>query len=180
MSAGASHAFRTRSTADNTCVSSVTNISVNAAPTAPSAPSGSVTTQPTCAVPTGHVTITAPLGAGFEYNVDGGTYQASTVFSGLSAGASHAFRTRSTTDNTCVSSVTNISVNAAPTAPSAPSGSVTTQPTCAVPTGTVTITAPLGAGFEYNVDGGTYQGIDRILGLVSWCIACLPHKEHRG
>ncbi|MDI1254455.1 MAG: Ig-like domain-containing protein, partial [Flavobacterium sp.] len=128
---GGTYTLRVRNTTDNTCTTQGASSVVLVTPTAPAAPTGSTTTQPTCAVPTGTVTITAPLGATFEYNVDGGTFQASTTFAGLSPGVSHTFTTRSTTDNTCISSVTNISVSAAPTAPAAPTGSTTTQPTCA-------------------------------------------------
>ncbi|MBK9459737.1 MAG: hypothetical protein IPN94_09955 [Sphingobacteriales bacterium] len=45
----------------------------------------STTIQPTCALATGTVVVTAPTGA-VEYNIDGGTYQASGTFAGVSAG----------------------------------------------------------------------------------------------
>ena len=35
--------------------------------------------------------------------------------------------------------------------PAAPTASVTVQPTCAVPTGTIVVTAPTGAAFEYSL-----------------------------
>ncbi len=41
--------------------------------------------------------------------------------------------------------------------PVAPTASVTVQPNCSVNTGTIVITAPLGA-YEYSIDGVTYQG----------------------
>ena len=44
----------------------------------------------------------------------------------------------------------------APGAPAAPTASVTVQPTCAVPTGTIVVTAPTGAGLTYSIDGTTY------------------------
>ncbi|SDY09734.1 hypothetical protein SAMN05444338_1431, partial [Flavobacterium degerlachei] len=72
-------------------------------------PTASATTQPTCAVATGTVTISAPIGADFQYNVDGGTYQSSVTFSGLTAG-SHTFTTRRISDNTCVSSARDVKV----------------------------------------------------------------------
>ena len=52
-----------------------TVVPVIAQPTAPVAPTASVTTQPTCAVATAVITVTAPTGAGFEYSVDGTNYQ---------------------------------------------------------------------------------------------------------
>jgi len=92
--------------------------------------------QPTCAVATGTIVVSAPTGAGYEYNIDGGSYQASATFAGVSAG-SHNLLVRSTPDNTCISTVTVVTVAAQPTAPAAPTASTTIQPTCAVATGTL-------------------------------------------
>ena len=39
-----------------------------------------LTTQPTCAVPTGTIVVTAPLGATLTYSIDGTNYQASPTF----------------------------------------------------------------------------------------------------
>ena len=135
------------------CVSAATPLTVNAVPATPAAPTASVTVQPTCATPTGTIVITAPLGA-FEYSLDGGAYGAATTFTGVAPGA-HNVTARSTTDITCVSAATPLTVNAVPATPAAPTASVTVQPTCATPTGTIVITAPLGA-FEYNLDGGAF------------------------
>ena len=216
--------------------SAATPLTVNAVPAVPAAPTASVTVQPTCAVPTGTIVITAPLGA-FEYSLDGGAFQAAaTTFTvshrvhimlplvqqpilpaslqrhrlllmqyqqcllhrqllspcnrlalyrqerllitaplgafdySLDGGAfrscyhiytvvapgAHNVTVRSTTDITCVSAATPLTVNAVPAVPAAPTASVTVQPTCAVPTGTIVITAPLGA-FEYSLDGGAFQ-----------------------
>ena len=55
-------------------------------PAAPAAPTASVTVQPTCAIPTGTIVITAPLGA-FEYSLDGGAFGAATTFTGVAPGA---------------------------------------------------------------------------------------------
>src|SRR4029453_19174190 len=104
-------------------------------------------TQPTCTVTTGTITVTAPLGAGFEYSLDGGAYQASATFNTVAAGA-HSVTVRSASDNTCVSTAANTTLNAA-TPPAQPTLAVT-QPTCTVTTGTINVTAPLGAGFEYS------------------------------
>ena len=152
------HTLTTRLAASPTCISASTgNIVVNAVPTVPAVPTASTTTQPTCAVPTGTIVVTAPLGAAYEYNVDGGTYQAGTSFALLLPG-NHTLTTRLAASPTCISASTgNIVVNAVPTVPAVPTASTTTQPTCAVPTGTIVVTAPLGAAYEYNIDGGTYQ-----------------------
>src|SRR5678809_202962 len=134
---------------DNTCTNS-SSVTINAAPTPPAAPA-LTTTQPTCAVPTGAITLTAI--AGLEYQLDAGTFGAYPVggWSGLGQGP-HTITVRSTTDNTCTNS-SSVTINAAPTPPAAPA-LTTTQPTCAVPTGAITLTAI--AGLEYQLDAGTF------------------------
>lgn len=137
------------------CVSTATMVTINAVPAAPAAPTASVTSQPTCIVPSGTITITAPVGASFEYSVDGATYQASTTFAGL-APAVYSVTVRDTGTG-CVSTGTSVTVNAVPAAPAAPTASATVQPTCSLPTGTITVSAPIGAGFDYSIDGVVYQ-----------------------
>ena len=68
------------------CISTPTALTVNAAPAAPAAPTASVTVQPTCAVPTGTIVVTAPLGAGLTYSIDGINYQAATTFTAVGPG----------------------------------------------------------------------------------------------
>src|SRR5258705_2704345 len=130
---------------------------VNAVPAVPAAPTASVTVQPTCAIPTATIVITAPVGAGFEYSLDGGIFQLSPAFAGVAPGTTHDVTARNTADNTCVSAATTLTVNAVPAVPAAITASVTVKPTCAIPTATMVITAPVGAGFEYSLDGGTFQ-----------------------
>ena len=67
------------------------------------------------------------LGA-FQYNIDGGAYQASTSFAGVASG-SHTILVRSTNDNTCVSPATTVVVNAQPTAPAAATATTKTTVT---------------------------------------------------
>ena len=132
----------------------------------PAVPTASVTIQPTCAVPTGTIVVTAPLGAAYEYNIDGGAYQAGVTFAGLAPG-NHTLTTRLAASPTCISaSSAALTVNAVPAVPAVPTASVTIQPTCAVPTGTIVVTAPLGAAYEYNVDGGAYQAGVTFAGLA--------------
>jgi hypothetical protein len=112
-------------------------------------------TQPTCATPSATLTVTAPLGAGLEYNLDGGAYQTSPVFSGVTIG-SHDILVRNAANVSCVAAPTNVLVNPIPTPPSDPTFTAV-QPSCTQATGTINITAPLGANFEYNLDGGAFQ-----------------------
>jgi hypothetical protein len=87
-------------------------LTVDANPTAPTA---SVTTQPTCAAPTGTITVTAPAnGAGISYTIIGTSpvtapiSNTTGVFTGLAANIYAV----TTTTNGCTSSATNLSVNA--------------------------------------------------------------------
>jgi uncharacterized delta-60 repeat protein len=120
---------------------------------APATPTASVTTQPTCAIPTGTITITSALGSGISYSlinsssVTVGT-TTTTSFSSVSPGSYSLTATNSCGTSTAL---TGLVVNAAPSAPATPAASVTTQPTCAIPTGTITITSPLGSGITYNL-----------------------------
>ena len=139
------------------------SVTVNAPPTPPAAATASTTIQPTCALATGTIVITAPIGA-YEYNIDGGTYQASTTFAGVSSG-SHIILVRSSADNTCISSPATVSINAQPSPPAAATVT-TTQPTCTTATGTIVVTNPLGF-FEYNIDGGTWQASVTFSGVVA-------------
>jgi len=70
------------------------NVVINAVPAAPAAPTATVTTQPTCLVPTGTITVTVPAnGAGVSYTVTGTSpvvaaqNNATGIFSGLAAGS---------------------------------------------------------------------------------------------
>ena len=66
----------------------------------------------------------------------------------------------------CVSGATQVILNA-PGAPAAPTASATLQPTCAVPTGTIIVTAPPGAGLTYSIDGTTYTNTTGTFTLVA-------------
>jgi uncharacterized protein (UPF0218 family) len=144
------------------CVStSCTTVQINTVPAPPAMPAVTVT-QPTCSVSTGTITVTSPTGTGYTYS-DGGAYQSSTVFSGLTPGSYHI-----TVKNSggCVSaSCGSVTINPAPAGPSSPTVTVV-QPTCTVTTGTITVTAPTGTGYTYS-DGGAYQTSPVFSGLAS-------------
>jgi hypothetical protein len=129
-----------RSTNDSTCIASGDTVTVNAVPNAPTTPVGSVTEQPTCSTPTGTIVFTSPT-SDVQYSIDGTDYQNSPTFGSVTSGA-YRLRVRSTNDSTCIASGDTVTVNAVPNAPATPVGSVTDQPTCSVPTGTVVFTSP--------------------------------------
>ncbi len=116
---------------------------------------GAVTTtllQPTCSVPTGTITVTSPLGTGLTYSIDGINFQSSTTFAGLAPGT---FIVTVKNAAGCTSTATAV-VSAVPAQPAAATFTLT-QPTCTVPTGTIVITAPTGAGLTYSINGTTFQ-----------------------
>ena len=149
------------------CISAATAVTVNAAPSSGSAPTVSVTTQPTCAIPTGTITVTAPApAAGISYSIDGADYTNATgVFTAVAPGPYNV-----TVKNAagCISAATAVTVNAAPSSGSAPTVSVTTQPTCAVATGTITVTTPApAAGISYSIDGADYTNATGVFTAVA-------------
>lgn len=136
------------------CSSGITTAVIDPQPAAPSAPTASVTQQPTCAIATGTITVTAPTGTGYEYSVDGVNYQPGLQFTGLTAGNTYNVTVK--VPGGCISTATVLTIDAQPTAPVTPTV-VVTQPTCAQPNGTIEVTAPLGSGYVYSIDGVNYQ-----------------------
>jgi hypothetical protein len=144
----------------NGCISTATSVTVNAQPATPAAPTASVTSQPTCSVSTGTITITAPTGTGMTYSTDGVTFTNTTgIFTGMVAGS---YNVKARNSSGCTSAAASVTVNAQPANPAAPTASVTAQPTCSVSTGTITITAPTGTGMTYSTDGVTYTNTSGI------------------
>ena len=138
---------------NGSCISLGASVTINAPPSAPAAPTVTVT-DATCAVATGTITVTAPVpGTGIGYSIDGIDYSNTTgIFSGLTPGNYNV----TVNNGTCISLGTAVTVNAAPAAPVAPVVSVT-NPTCTVPTGTITVTSPAPAtGISYSIDGINY------------------------
>ena len=133
-----------------TCTSTASvSVTVNAQPATPVAPTLGAVTQPTCAVATGSFTIT-------NYNA-AYTYAASpslgVVIAGSSVTAPAGSYTLTATLGACSSLASvSVTVNAQPTTPTAPVTAVT-QPTCALTTGTITVTVQ-NAGETYSLDNG--------------------------
>ena len=134
-------------------------VTVNDASTAVTA----TVTQPTCTNSSGYIVITAPLGTGFTYSVDGSNYTNTTLFSALPAGIYYA-----TAKNNfgCVSSPTPITINTAVAPPLSPLVTVT-QPTCATATGSITILSSTLFTDNFSIDGGlNYQASKIFTGVA--------------
>jgi gliding motility-associated-like protein len=84
-------------------------VTVNALPDAPT----TTVVQPTCTTTTGTITVTAPLGTGFTYSINNGTFQSNPVFSGLAAGT---YTLIAKDALGCVGNLSTQTVNAAPVA----------------------------------------------------------------
>lgn len=110
-----------RNSADHTCTTAAAStVTINNIPSAPSAPTVSSITQPTCGAPSG--TLVFNNQAGVEFSVGSG-YQAGTSFSALTPGI-YTLTVRSVADNTCVAAAGSTStITAVPPPPSAPSAS---------------------------------------------------------
>ncbi|MFC3362755.1 beta strand repeat-containing protein [Pedobacter fastidiosus] len=154
--AGSTHTVTAKNAGTCTAVTSVT---IDAAKVIATAPTVAVTAQPTCAVGTGSINITAKTGE--TYSLDGGAYAATTTYTGLASG-SHSVTAKSV--DGCISTATSVTVNTAPGAPTAPTVAVATQPTCSVGTGSISITAVTGE--TYSVDGGAYSAATTYNGLT--------------
>ncbi|MGX7667936.1 choice-of-anchor J domain-containing protein, partial [Flavobacterium pedocola] len=112
-----------------------------------SIPDAIVSVQPTCGNPLGTIQVTAPVGANYEYSINGGTlYQTDVNFTNLPVGVYQIIVRDVTTG--CVSAPRSITINPFPGAPSAPAVTVT-QPNCTT-AGQITVTSPLTGLIRYN------------------------------
>ena len=158
-----SYTIFVRNIADTGCVtSSSSSIIINAVPTPPVAPTTASVAQPTCAVQSGSISIATQ--SGVEYSINGTVYQASNTFSGLTAN-SYTLYVRNLADATCVTaSNTSVIINTAPNPAIVPTTSSVVQPTCAVPSGSISIRTQ--SGVEYSLNGTTYQVSNTFSGLT--------------
>jgi large repetitive protein len=145
----------------NGCVSTTTIVTINAIPTV-ATPTASTTVQPTCTTPTGTIVVTAPTGANLEYSVNGATYQASAIFTGLTPN-NYNVTVRNTTTG-CISTATPLNVNPIPSV-AVPTTTIQ-QPDCNILTGSIQVNSPLGASLEYSIDGIIFQASPNFTGLV--------------
>ncbi|RYD92955.1 MAG: gliding motility-associated C-terminal domain-containing protein, partial [Sphingobacteriales bacterium] len=142
------------------CTSTSPQVTINNSPV-PAAAATSIS-QPTCFNAQGSVTIITPTGSGYTYSIDGTNFQNGLTFINLNPGSYNI-----TVQNLqgCTS-VTPITINAAPLQPTAPIVQVT-PPSCDTPTGVITVTSPTGTGYTYSLDGTTWQDGTQFSGLVA-------------
>ncbi|HEX2967503.1 MAG TPA: T9SS type A sorting domain-containing protein [Bacteroidales bacterium] len=149
------------------CISAPTAVTVNAAPSSPEAPVVSVTSQPTCDVATGTITVTSPVpAAGIFYSIDGSDYtNTSGVFTGVNPGT-YSVTVKNAAG--CVSAPAPVTVNAAPSSPEAPVARVDEQPGCETFVGIIVVSAPAPAiGIFYSLDGVNYTNTSGVFNSVN-------------
>ncbi|MFP9115933.1 gliding motility-associated C-terminal domain-containing protein [Flavobacterium sp. RHBU_3] len=134
------------------CILVLSPVTIAPVPTAPAAATATLI-QPTCTLATGTLTITAPLGAEYQYSINGGAYQSSPIFTNLTAN-SYVVTVQNTAG--CTSTSTAFVILPVPGAPAVATATLV-QPTCTTATGTLTVTSPLGAEYQYSINGGAYQ-----------------------
>jgi hypothetical protein len=150
-------------------VSAAKSVTVNALPGTPTISAGG----PTTFCSGGSVTLTSSAGTGYLWSTGATT-------SNISPTTSGSYTVRVTNASGCqsaASAATAVTVNATPAAPTA---SVTTQPTCSLATGTITITAPTGAGITYSTDGITYTNTTGVFNSMSPGTYSLTAKNSSG
>ncbi|MBP6430974.1 MAG: gliding motility-associated C-terminal domain-containing protein [Ferruginibacter sp.] len=116
------------------------------------------TTQTTCTVSTGSITITSPTGAGYQYCINGANCQTGLTFSNLSP---NTYNITAINALGCVSPITTVTINAPPPLPTAPTV-VSPVLICANQSTPLTVTNPI-AGNTYtwysSATGGTALGM---------------------
>jgi hypothetical protein len=148
-----SYTFKVTNGSGCTSVLSSLPITINAIPNAPNIPTNSSVIQPTCALPSGSITIVQQNGV--EYSINGTNFQSNPNFSALASG-NYTLYVRNLADTSCVtSSATAVVINAIPTAPNIPTTPSVVQPTCALPSGTIVIAQQ--NGVEYSINGTNFK-----------------------
>lgn len=108
------------------------------------------TVDPVCNTGTGSITVTDPVGAVYEYSIDGINWQFSPTFNNLPPAT---YTVRSRISGSFCGGNTNITLTAPPPIPI--TATVANALCNASSTGTITVTDPVGVDYEYSINGGT-------------------------
>ncbi len=112
----------------------------------------------------GSITASASGSTGFTYQLNGGTFQASGTFNGLTAGSYTV--TAKDLDGCTKSQSFTITLDPCLGKTLTISAATTAHDKCSIAgTGTITITATGGTGFTYNLNGGAFQASNVFTGL---------------
>ncbi len=148
------------------------NAVIPAQPSTPSAPVVDAVTQPGCVVTTGSASLSGlPTSSWVVTATPGGATisgaSSNATFSGLAANTTYTFTVTLQSSGCTSSASSNAVIGPLPTIPPVPTAYVSAQPTCVVNTGSITVLSPVGSGYEYAVDGGTYTASNTITGIAT-------------
>ena len=140
-------------------------VNVNAVPSIPSA---SATTQPTCSVATGIITITAPTAIGMTYSIDGTTYTNTTgIFSSVTHGT---YNVTAKNADDCISSSASVTIDAQPVTPDAPTGDAS-QSFCKVDMPKISDLVVVGSNIQWydaNIGGSLLNSTDLLQNNINY------------
>jgi large repetitive protein len=104
-----------------------------------------------CVNPNGSITVIANGGTGpLKYSINGGAFQLSNTFTNLTTGTYNILVSDS---NGSCQTPANATLTS-PTAPTIPTGTANAVTDCVTPNGSITVSSPLGTGYEYSLNGG--------------------------
>jgi uncharacterized repeat protein (TIGR01451 family) len=149
---------------ENGCsVQNYAHILLKPQPKTPLTPTA-IPVHPTCTVNTGSITVSlnsleqiAP--SSILYSIDGTNFQESNIFNNLAPGTYQIYLKNRI--DLCISASITITINPIPDVPFVPLANPT-QPDCGDPTGTITISSPIGPDLLYSIDGVSYTNTDGI------------------
>lgn len=118
----------------------------------------STKTDPSISQSNGSITATAIGGSGFTYSLNGGTFQASGVFTGLAAGT-YTITAKSSLGCIGSSVVTLTATNPCTSIFMTINNGIANVVPCSSPAanGSITVTAGGSSGYTYNINGGSFQ-----------------------
>jgi len=138
------------------CESKPFPLKIDPKPINPKTPTVLISKKPNCYIPFGTIEVTSPIDVIYQYSIDGGAYQASTIFANLNPLSSHTVTVMDVVTG-CESLGNTISIGPLPLNPIIPEAKVIVNPSCKNIGGTVEITKPLGSDFEYSINGAPFQ-----------------------
>ncbi len=120
-----------------------------------------VITQPGCGQTTGSVVVTVPV-TGYTFAIDD-VYQSNNVFNNLQPGIYNIAVKNTATG--CISPAVQATINTSAQNSINAAATVTMQPDCTTPTGSIVVDAPTGSNYEYSA-GAAYQNSPLFTGLA--------------
>ncbi|MEI9947319.1 MAG: carbohydrate-binding protein [Chitinophagaceae bacterium] len=143
---------------NGSCTSApTTNVIIDAAPAVTATPAVGTITQPTCTTATGSVQLNG-LPASGTWTINPGSHTGTGTTTTITGLAANTYNFTVTIAGECTSAATvNVVINAQPETPVKPIVGTITQPTCAIPTGSVQLSGLPSTG-TWTIQPGNYSG----------------------